>query len=395
MRAYILSIGTELVHGRLTDTNATFLAQELLLSGIELLHVIQTGDDLPRLAAIIRAASNDADLIICTGGVGPTADDLTREAIAAVAGETPEVDPQLLAGIQAFFASRGMTMPAQNGKQAWLIPSAVALDNPVGTAPGWFARIGATKIVAMPGVPREMFRMWREQAMPRIAADLPPRVVSAVTFRTIGIGESAAELEVADLVAIENPTVSTYAKDDGVQVRVSAVATTASDAVALRDVTAAEVQKRLGRYIFGTDDESLPSAIRRALTAAGLTLAVSERGSGGRFASLIQSDPEAEDVLLGASSAPTGPNNGGGQSESKLAELARTHFRSSVGLGILVRVDADERNVFKGTAEIAITGERTLSQSFALRGGFEDIQRRAALSAADLLLQSLRQPSTA
>lgn len=395
MRAYILSIGTELVHGRLTDTNATFLAQELLLSGIELLHVVQTGDDLPRLIAIIRAAATDADLIICTGGVGPTADDLTREAIAAVAGETPEIDPGLLAGIQAFFASRGMTMPAQNGKQAWLIPSAVALDNPVGTAPGWFARIGATKIVAMPGVPREMFRMWREQAMPRIAADLPPRVVSAVTFRTIGIGESAAELEVADLVAIANPTVSTYAKDDGVQIRVSAVAATASQAIALRDVTATEVRKRLDRYIYGADDESLPSAIRRALTRAGLTLAVSERGSGGRFASLLQSDPLAGDVLLGAASAPVGPDEDSGRSESELADEVRIDHGSSVALGIVVRVQADERNVFTGTADIALVGELTISQSFALRGGFEDVQRRAALSAADLLLQALRRSSTA
>ena len=174
MRAYVLSIGTELVHGRLTDTNATYLAQELLGAGIELLHVVQTGDDLPRLTNVLRNAAADADLIICTGGVGPTADDLTREAIADLVGETPEIDPEILAGIESFFAARGMKMPVQNGKQAWIIPSAVPLDNPVGTAPGWFVRHGTVTIVAMPGVPREMFRMWQEQAFPRILADLPP-----------------------------------------------------------------------------------------------------------------------------------------------------------------------------------------------------------------------------
>lgn len=390
MRAYVLSIGTELVHGRLTDTNATYLAQELLQAGIELLHVVQTGDDLPRLTGVIRAAAVDADLIVCTGGVGPTADDLTREAIAALTGETPEIDPGLLAGIQAFFASRGMTMPAQNGKQAWLIPSAVALDNPVGTAPGWFVRHEGCMIVAMPGVPREMFRMWREQALPRILSALPPRAVSAITYRTIGIGESAAELEIADLVAIQNPTVSTYAKDDGVQVRVSAVAPTRAEADAVRAGTAAEVKRRLGAYIYGADDQSLPNALGRALTNAGLTLAISELGSGGRFASLLQSDPTSGTVLRGALSVPVGTDTGEPRDPEALAEAACRQYGASLGVGIDMRVTADDRNVFSGAVHVSIVGERRLAQEFALRGGFEDVQRRSALSAADLLLRALR-----
>ncbi len=138
MNAYILSIGAELLHGHITDTNATFLSQELDARGIELLHVIQVGDDRKRICESIERALSEADIVICTGGIGPTEDDLTREGIADALGETPEVDAELRAEVEAFFAKRGLTMPERNAKQAWLIPSAEALPNPVGTAPGWF-----------------------------------------------------------------------------------------------------------------------------------------------------------------------------------------------------------------------------------------------------------------
>ena len=166
MRAHVLSIGAELLLGHLTDTNATYLAQELAAQGIELVGVSQVGDDVERITDILRTALDNASVIICTGGVGPTEDDLTREGIAALVGEQPEVDPESRQRIEAFFAGRGQAMPERNAKQAWLIPSAEALPNPVGTAPGWFVRFGDARIVAMPGVPREMFRMWREQALP-------------------------------------------------------------------------------------------------------------------------------------------------------------------------------------------------------------------------------------
>src|SRR5918998_1187702 len=170
MRAYVLSIGSELIGGHLTDTNATFLAQELAAKGIELLHVVQVGDDLDRLTRTLATALEEADLVICTGGIGPTDDDLTREAISALAGETPVVDEEIVASIREFFAKRGLEMPDRNAKQAWVIPSAEVLPNPVGTAPGWLARVGDSMVVAMPGVPREMFRMWREQDLPPISA---------------------------------------------------------------------------------------------------------------------------------------------------------------------------------------------------------------------------------
>ena len=142
MRAYVISIGSELIGGHLTDTNATFLAQELAAQGVELLHVIQVGDDLQRLTSVLATAAAEADLVICTGGIGPTDDDLTREAISALAGETPEIDEATVADIRQFFAQRGLEMPERNAKQAWVIPSVEVLANPIGTAPGWLARGG-------------------------------------------------------------------------------------------------------------------------------------------------------------------------------------------------------------------------------------------------------------
>ncbi|MGI8477319.1 MAG: competence/damage-inducible protein A, partial [Thermomicrobiales bacterium] len=300
MRAHVLSIGSELILGHLTDTNATFLAQELSALGIELLHVTQVGDDRARLAATIRLALIDADVVICTGGVGPTDDDLTREAITDVVGETPQVDPDLVMVVESFFRSRGIDMPERNRKQAWLIPSAEPLPNPVGTAPGWAVRSGDRTIIAMPGVPREMFRMWKEQAVPRITRLAPGRVVRSVTLRTLGIGESAAEQTIDDLVKTPNPVVATYAKDDGVHIRVTAIAATESDAIAQRDATATVVSDRLGRYVYASDDLPLPAVLARLLANRALTIAVSDSGGCGRFASLLASHPNAATILCDA-----------------------------------------------------------------------------------------------
>ena len=199
-RAYILSIGSELTQGHLTDTNATFLAQELNAIGAELLHVVQCSDHRGRLTAQIVRALNEADLVICTGGIGPTEDDLTREAIADAVGESPSISEPLLEEIRAFFAIRGMTMPERNGKQAWTIPSSDVLPNPIGTAPGWFVFKDGKAIVAMPGVPREMKRMWLEQALPRVNERLSGETYSSITIKTIGIGESALEDSIGSVV---------------------------------------------------------------------------------------------------------------------------------------------------------------------------------------------------
>jgi nicotinamide-nucleotide amidase len=293
MRAVVLSIGAELLEGFITDTNATFLAQEMSALGIELVGVFQAGDNLERIVTALQRGWSDADLIVTTGGIGPTDDDLTREAIAALLGEEVSVDPKLLEVISAFFRSRSAPMPAQNSKQAWLIPSAEALPNPMGTAPGWFVRRDRQFIVTMPGVPREMRRMWREQAVPRLEPWLGDQVFVSRTLKTIGIGESAAERAIADIIHRGYPVVATYAKDDGVHIRV--VASSADRAVAERAVRQTEVEIRtvLADYVYGDDTTSLGAAILAPIVESGDTLAIAEAGSGGRITALIAEEPAA------------------------------------------------------------------------------------------------------
>lgn len=385
MRAYILSIGSELIAGNITDTNATFLAQELVANGIELIHVTQVGDDRPRLVATVRRALAEADLIICTGGVGPTDDDLTREAIAEVAGETPAVDGSLLEAIAAFFASRGAVMPAGNAKQAWLIPSSTALLNPVGTAPGWFVRLDHRVIVAMPGVPREMFRMWREQVLPRLQPDLPDRVIQYVNLKTLGLGESAVAHQLDDLIKAVDPVVATYAKDDGVHVRVSVAADTAADAEARVRPAVTEIRRRLGNQIYTDADRTLAAVLLAELAAAKQSLGIAEVGTGGRFGSLLLSEPEAGETVRGCQViAATSPAD-----VTEVADQARRQFASSLGMGLVATLHGAASGQFEGTITVALTGAIDAREVFSLRAMFAEVQRRSALHAADVLHRAL------
>ena len=385
MRAQILSIGSELILGHLTDTNATFLAQQLAELGIELTLVTQVGDDLPRLAAAIQRATDDAEIVICTGGVGPTADDLTREAIAQVVDEEPAIQPDLLETLKAFFRARGVDMPERNAKQAWLIPSAETLPNPVGTAPGWFVRRNGHVIAAMPGVPREMFKMWRDQVVPRLLLMLDKRAIRTVTIRTIGIGESAAEQVLHDLVALENPVVATYAKDDGVHVRVTATADSATEAEHRRDSAAAEVRNRLSPYIYGTDDTSLPEALGNLLRSHHCSLAVSDHGGGGRFAALLASDPSAASILINSTMSPTAS----GSNAHELAVEAVSVAGANLGIGVHVEMSPAGDGVYESMIWVALTGKLHGEERMPIRSGFEDVQRRSALFAADVLRKAL------
>jgi nicotinamide-nucleotide amidase len=386
LRAYILSIGSELTGGLLTDTNATFLAQELAAQGIELLHVIQVGDDLQRLTRTLQLALSEADVVICTGGIGPTDDDLTREAIAALAGETPVVDEQIVAGIREFFAQRGLEMPERNAKQAWIIPSAEILPNPVGTAPGWFARVGDAVVIAMPGVPREMLRMWREQALPRLASRMSGRVYRSTNLRTLGIGESAVSQVLDELTRRPHPYVGTYAKDDGVHVRVTATASNPGEAEAALAETVADIRNRLAAHVYADDDRSLAQVLLDSLKDQRLTIAVAESGTGGRFGSFLLSEPAAAGVVRGITAA-AGPGNAA--DATSLAQQAREQYNSDVGVGITAESQPAPQGLFEGTITVAIDGPRSVAESFPIRAAYQEIQRRAALSAADVLRRAI------
>src|SRR6266849_1487450 len=225
MRAESLSCGTELLLGHISDTNVTYIAQSLAALGIDLYFVSQVGDNQGRIVETLQRAWERSNLVIMTGGLGPTEDDLARESISALLGETMRVDPVLEAELRGLFATRNAVMPERNIKQATLIPSAQALANPLGTAPGWWVEKDGHIIVAMPGVPREMYRMWEQEVIPRFVPYAGGLIFTRL-LRVWGLGESAVEERLDSVIHSNNPTVATYAKSDAVDVRVTAKAET-------------------------------------------------------------------------------------------------------------------------------------------------------------------------
>jgi nicotinamide-nucleotide amidase len=297
VRAEILSIGTELLLGQIVDTNANYLAQQLPALGLDLFYVSQLGDNLQRLARAFRQALERSDVIITSGGLGPTEDDLTREAIAESLGEQLQVQPDLERELREFFRRRGRTMPERNVKQATLIASARSLPNPVGTAPGWWVERDQKIIVSMPGVPHEMRKMWEEQAQPRLAKQITGGVIVSRVLKLAGIGESHAEEALGELTRSANPTLATYAKSDGIHLRLTAKAPSQQVADGLLDQFEPRVIARVSEWFYGRDSDSFPAVVGAILRARKLKLAVAESATGGALASLITEAPGASDYF--------------------------------------------------------------------------------------------------
>src|SRR5437660_5030146 len=300
MRAEILSIGTELLLGQIVDTNANYLAQQLPALGLDLYYVSQLGDNLQRLADAFRRGLDSSDVIITSGGLGPTEDDLTREAIAQVMGEQLEVQPDLEAELRAFFVRRGRTMPDRNVKQATTIPSGTYLPNPVGTAPGWWVEREGKVIVAMPGVPHEMRKMWAEQAEPRLARLITGGVIVSRLLKLVGIGESHAEEALGgELTHSTNPTLATYAKSDGIHLPMTAKAAERATALQQLDEFEPRVRERVAEWVYGGESDTLSAVVGALLRERGLKLTVAESATGGQLASLITEASGASDYFVG------------------------------------------------------------------------------------------------
>ncbi|MCL5957756.1 MAG: competence/damage-inducible protein A [Chloroflexi bacterium] len=299
MKAEIVSVGTELLLGHIVDTNAAYLAQQLSALGFDVYWISQVGDNQSRIVEVFRRAWSRSDVTIVTGGIGPTEDDLTRESIAELMGETMTVDPRLEKELRERFAMLRSDMPATNVKQAALIPSAQALPNPVGTAPGWWLQKDGRAITAMPGVPAEMRRMWANQVQPRLAALGSGATIVSRTLKVIGKGESWAEEMVRHLVSSTNPTLATYAKQDGVHLRMTAKAATKSDAERMMAGLESELRKIFGTFIYGTDDDTLEKVVGDLLRAQGLTISTMESSTGGLLSSTLTDTPGASDYFKG------------------------------------------------------------------------------------------------
>lgn len=373
LRAELLSIGTELLLGQIVDTNSAYLAGRLAGLGIDLLHMSTVGDNLGRATEAVRRAAERSELVVCTGGLGPTEDDLTREAIAAAFGETPAVDPALEAELAAWFATRGSPMPARNRKQAWLIPSARALANPLGTAPGWDVRRGGTRIVAMPGVPREMTRMWEVEVEPSLGGG---SVLRSRTLKLLGIGESSVEEALDELVRSTTPTVATYAKNDGVHVRITDKGTdpaVVAERIAGMDRT---IRDRIGQHVWGVDDDTLGRVVGTALTARGWRLAVAEALTGGEIARALSEAEGSREWLAGAVVLPSADEDTLGTWAERFGAEVMCLAPAADGASSLV-VRTPDRDARRTTVRYRTLGEG---------------RRRATLAALDLIRRALLEP---
>ena len=304
MHAEILSIGTELLMGELVDTNSSFLASELAKLGIEVRWVTKVGDDPERLSEAIERAFKRSDVTLTSGGLGPTSDDLTRETIARVCGEEMTVQDDLLEHLKGLFANRGFPMPETNVKQATLIPSAEAIANPMGTAPGWWVEREGSVIVAMPGPPREIQRMWANEVAPRLRERNAGIAIVTRNLKTFGISEGGLDEILSPLFESENPVLGIYSKQDGIHLRAIATAATDEKARALIIPMEAEIRGIIGDdAIWGEDDETPESKALALLRDRGLTLGVVEAFTGGLLCNNLTEVTGSEDVLKGGSVA--------------------------------------------------------------------------------------------
>lgn len=423
LTAELLSIGTELTVGDTRDTNAGELASALAALGIRVGRLTALPDDLGPVTEAFRSGLERADLVVSTGGLGPTPDDLTREAIATACGETVLVDPHLEAWLRGLWSRRGIPFPELNLKQAWLIPSATSLPNPNGTAPGWYVRRPDGRvIVALPGPPREMRPMWSDHALPRLREHGLGAEMASRTYRLAGIGESqVAERLGETLLRAANPQVATYARAEAVDVRISAIAQPPRSAAQLVEETASIVVDRVGDHIWSTGTTTWSEAIGARLGELGWTLATVEIGTAGAFGALVGDRPWHRFDEMIAPDTPaaragmtrsrtrgeTGDRAGGelaaddagesaadaGEPDADIDDLIlfarRARELGGAEVGVAIRADARTADTAVSIAVSTPLAERADRRIVFLTGPLG--RSRAALAAASFVLESLRE----
>jgi len=413
LTAELLSIGAELTVGETRDTNAGELARSLTVLGVRVARLTALPDELNAVSEAFRAGLERADLVVSTGGLGPTPDDLTREAIAATCAETPTVDPELEAWLRELWSRRGMPFPERNLKQAWLIPSAAPLPNPNGTAPGWFVtRPDGRVVVALPGPPREMRPMWSDRALPRLQALGLGGEVATRTYRLTGIGESQVADRLGEtMLRAANPVVATYARAEAVDVRISATAAPPRTAEALVEEVAATVLDLVGEYAWATGNTTWSEAIGARLDELRWSLAAVEIGTAGSFGALLGDAAWFrfdESIALEAPAArshgtpehrsaahasPSGAEPDGDTTEDaavddllRFARRARELGGSEIGVAIRARPRTGDTTVSIAVSTPDVESE--VRRIVFLTGPLG--RSRAALAAAAFVLESLR-----
>jgi nicotinamide-nucleotide amidase len=304
VKAEILTIGDELLRGEIVDSNKSFLSERLLSLDVETRFQTSVGDDPADMTDAYRRAAERSDVVLVSGGLGPTRDDLTAEVLARCFGRALVLDEQALEGIRAFFRRVGREMTDNNAKQARFPEGAEVLPNPIGTAPGFCVREGRAAFFCMPGVPRELMRMMDEQVLPRVAKLRESSggrggVVRARLLRTFGLGESTLDAELQDVAASGDVVLGFRTAFPDNYLRPVARAESAEQAEAKLAAVCEAIRARLGALVYGEGEQTLAGVVGDLLRGHGRTLAVAESCTGGLVAQLLTEVPGASDYFLG------------------------------------------------------------------------------------------------
>lgn len=287
MKTAILSVGTELLFGQITNTNTVYLSQHLNMMGFDVMYHYTVGDNPDRVAEMIELAFKDCDIVLTTGGLGPTQDDLTKEVACKVMGDELVMKDDVLEELIAMFKRNNYIMTDNNRKQAEMPSRAVVFKNDAGTAPGFALEKDGKYIICMPGPPREMTRMFEKSVKPFLQ-DMSNQVIHYKMVRTFGIGESQLETELLGIIDGQtDPTIATYAKEGESSVRIASKRDTLEAAEEAVNEMLARVEECIGQYIYSTDDEELVEVVCKKLIDKGLTLSSAESCTGGMFAATV------------------------------------------------------------------------------------------------------------
>ena len=413
----LIAVGTELLLGQLVDTNTSHIASELANNGINVYGTHTVGDNRARIAAAMRSALERVDGVITTGGLGPTVDDLTKEAVCDVFLTDTELDERSLAQMKEFFAIAGREMRENNRKQALVPRGSFVLENPRGTAPGFVAFDARGKFIAcMPGVPREMKPMLSEHLVPYLRDRYTLReAIFTRVLHTINIGESEVDHRISDLFASsENPKIAVLAHEGQCDVKMMAKATTHETALAMIEPLERELRSRLEGFVYGADGESIASAVHALLRERNATIAVAESCTGGRIEAELTRPAGASAAFLGGIVAydnavkieqvgvsAASIEQHGAVSEAVVRELAsgvRERLHASVGFAVTGVAGpsggTEEKPV--GLVWFAMDfGHAAKAWSFNFRGDRDAVQRRATTAALGLMWNSLKKAARA
>lgn len=297
MKTAILTVGTEILFGRIVNTNAAYLSQELNNLGFDVMYHYSVGDNPKRLAEMINIAFKDCDMIITTGGLGPTQDDLTKEVISEVMGEKIVVNDLAMETLQNNYIRSGRSMTENNLKQANMPENAEVLPNDQGTAPGFLLEKNGKIIISLPGPPREMTNMFTKEVLPRLKKK-QDSVIKYRILRTFGLGESKMETVLLPIIDKQtDPTIATYAKEGECSLRIASKRATYEEAAQAVDDMTEKVMDIIGEYVYSTDNEELIDVVGKLLLEKGITISCAESCTGGLFSGAITSIPGISDVF--------------------------------------------------------------------------------------------------